>query len=268
MDEKVNQVTVLVHGAPQILALTVDRDEDFVQKPRISESTLTSLQPLGVIGVERPAPLPNRFVRHDDAAFGQPILDIPEAQAVSVLQPDGVADGGMSRALLKFSGGSIHNYTTIVADSPSPNRASRARRAATRAGISLHPFTRRNPFAASRTPAAHPAQHHRPPLPAFHVALYMARATEQTLDGVRRGERSLETFRQPQAEHGQGVVESFADARGRTRVVGVQATRQVLQQPCRRLDVGVRVGAREDRLHPWDAASSGRCSRMFRRWWT
>ena len=88
LDEKVNQVTVLVHGAPQRLALTGDRDEDFVQKPRLSESTLTSLQPPGVIGAELPAPLPNSFVRHDDAAFGQQILDIPEAQAVSVIQPD------------------------------------------------------------------------------------------------------------------------------------------------------------------------------------
>ena len=87
LDEKVNQVTVLVHGTPQILALTVDRDEDFVQKPRISESTLTSLQPPGVIGAELPAPLPNSFVRHDDAAFGQQILDIPEAQAVSGSRP-------------------------------------------------------------------------------------------------------------------------------------------------------------------------------------
>ena len=44
--------------------------------------------------------------------------------------------GGMSRALLKLSGGSVHDYATISADSPSPNRASRARRAATSAGIS------------------------------------------------------------------------------------------------------------------------------------
>ena len=43
---------------------------------------------------------------------------------------------GMSRALLKLSGGSVHDYATISADSPSPNRASRARRAATSAGIS------------------------------------------------------------------------------------------------------------------------------------
>ena len=30
LDEEVDQVPVLVHGAPEILALTVDRDEDFV----------------------------------------------------------------------------------------------------------------------------------------------------------------------------------------------------------------------------------------------
>ena len=36
--EDVDQVTVLIHRAPEILALTVDRHEDFVQEPRISES--------------------------------------------------------------------------------------------------------------------------------------------------------------------------------------------------------------------------------------
>ena len=43
---------------------------------------------------------------------------------------------GMSRALLKLSGNLVHDYATISDDSPSPNRASRARRAATSAGIS------------------------------------------------------------------------------------------------------------------------------------
>jgi hypothetical protein len=37
LDEDVDQVPVLVHGAPEVLAVTVDRDEDFVQKPRIAE---------------------------------------------------------------------------------------------------------------------------------------------------------------------------------------------------------------------------------------
>ena len=47
LDEEVDQVTILIHSAPEILALTVDRDEDFVQEPRIAESTLSALQPPG-----------------------------------------------------------------------------------------------------------------------------------------------------------------------------------------------------------------------------
>ena len=87
--EDVNHVTVLIHRAPEILALTVDRHEDFVQEPGVSESALSSLQLPGVIGAELPAPLPNGFVRHDDASFGQQILNMPEAHALSVVEPDG-----------------------------------------------------------------------------------------------------------------------------------------------------------------------------------
>ena len=112
-------------------------------------------------------------------------------------------------------------------------------------------------------PGGHPAQHHRPAAPAFHMALHMARSAEETLDGVRGGERSLETLRQTQAEHGQRLVEPFPHARGRTRVVSVQAPRQVLQQTLGRLDGAVRVGAREDPPSPTAAVPQGdapRCS--------
>ena len=40
----------------------VDRHEDFIQEPRISKSTLSSLQLPSVIGAELPAPLANGFV--------------------------------------------------------------------------------------------------------------------------------------------------------------------------------------------------------------
>ena len=49
---------------------------------------------------------------------------------------EGATEKGMSRALLKLSGSLVHDYATISDDSPSPNRWSRARRAATSAGIS------------------------------------------------------------------------------------------------------------------------------------
>ena len=109
LDKEVDQVTVLIHRAPEILALTVNRDEDFVQKPRIAESALSALQPPGVVGAELPAPLPNGFVRHDEASLGKEILDIPEAQAVSVVQPDGVADDYRRKAMPKVArSASVH----------------------------------------------------------------------------------------------------------------------------------------------------------------
>ena len=102
--EDVDQVTVLIHRAPEILALTVDRHEDFVQEPRISESTLSSLQLPSVVGAELPAPLASGFVGHDDASFGQQILNIPEAQAVSVVEPDGMADDVGRKAMPMVAG--------------------------------------------------------------------------------------------------------------------------------------------------------------------
>ena len=72
------------------------------------------------------------FARHRDLMrFAFPVAAI--INAALVLHP-GIP--GMSRELLKLSGSLVHDYATISDDSPSPNRASRARRAATSAGIS------------------------------------------------------------------------------------------------------------------------------------
>ena len=102
--EEVDQVVVLILRAPQILALTVDRHEDLIQEPRIFESTLSSLQLPSLLGAELPAPLANGLVGHDDASLGQQILHIPEAQVVSVVQPDGVADDFRRKAMPQVAG--------------------------------------------------------------------------------------------------------------------------------------------------------------------
>ena len=107
LHENIDHVTVLIHCSPEILALPVDRHEDLVQEPRISESTLSALQSPRVIGTELPAPLPNGFVRHDNAPFGQQILDIPEAQAVSVVEPHGVADDVGRKAMPQVAGSTL-----------------------------------------------------------------------------------------------------------------------------------------------------------------
>ena len=82
----------LIDGPPKVLSPAIDRDEDFVQKPRITESTLSSLQALGVVRTELCAPLPNGFVRHGDSSFGKQIFDISEAHAESMVEPDGMTN--------------------------------------------------------------------------------------------------------------------------------------------------------------------------------
>ena len=92
LDEDVDHVAVLIHGTPQILPLPVDRDEDFVQEPRIPETTLPSFQLPCVFRTELQTPLSDGFVGNDDPALGEQISHIPEAQAEPIIGPDSVAD--------------------------------------------------------------------------------------------------------------------------------------------------------------------------------
>ena len=69
LDEDVDHITVLINRTPEILPLAVDRDEDFVQEPRIAETTLTSFQFPCVLRAEFQTPLFYGFVRNDDPAL-------------------------------------------------------------------------------------------------------------------------------------------------------------------------------------------------------
>jgi hypothetical protein len=90
LNQDVDHVAVLIHCTPEILLLAVDSNEDFVHVPHIAEAALTPLQFSGIVRTELLTPEPNRFIRDDDSAFGQKILDISEAQAESMVNPDGI----------------------------------------------------------------------------------------------------------------------------------------------------------------------------------
>ena len=92
LHEDVDDVTVLIHGTPQILPFTVDGDEDLAQKPRIAESTMSALQTPCKFGTELRAPPTDCLVRHDGSSFGEYILDIPEAETEFEVEPDCMTD--------------------------------------------------------------------------------------------------------------------------------------------------------------------------------
>ncbi len=49
-------------------------------------------QPPCIREPEPQTPLPNRLIRYGDTPFGEEIFDIPETQAETVVEPDGVTD--------------------------------------------------------------------------------------------------------------------------------------------------------------------------------
>ena len=66
--------------------------EDLVQVPRVTETTLSTLQSPSVFRPELDTPKSDRFIGNGDAALSQKILDLAKAQAKSLVQPDRVAD--------------------------------------------------------------------------------------------------------------------------------------------------------------------------------
>ena len=50
------------------------------------------LRPAGILRAERPAPVADGLVGDGDSTLRQEVLDVSEAQAEPVVQPDGVAD--------------------------------------------------------------------------------------------------------------------------------------------------------------------------------
>ena len=93
LDEDVDQVAVLIDSTPQIVPLTVDRDEHFVQEPGIAESTLPSSQSPSVVWPELYAPAADCLVGdHNSSLRQQQILGISQADTKSVVEPDCVTD--------------------------------------------------------------------------------------------------------------------------------------------------------------------------------
>ncbi len=92
LHEDVDDVAVLVHGAPQILLATMNRYEQLVQMPGVTHPTAAAPKTSRVHRAEPLTPLPDGFIGDRDVPLGQQVLHISEAETESVVEPDGVAD--------------------------------------------------------------------------------------------------------------------------------------------------------------------------------
>ena len=92
LNEDVEHNAILIDGAPEVMLHALDPDEDFVQVPLVPWPRPAAAQAVGETRTEFLAPASHRLVGDENAALSQEQLNIPQAEAEHVVQPDSVAD--------------------------------------------------------------------------------------------------------------------------------------------------------------------------------
>jgi hypothetical protein len=90
--QDIEDMTVLVDGAPQVVALAMDGEKDLIQVPCVARSGTPAAQLVGIGLPKLSTPIPHRFIGQDDAAFGHELFDVPVAEAKAKVEPDTMAD--------------------------------------------------------------------------------------------------------------------------------------------------------------------------------
>src|SRR3954453_17400013 len=92
LDQHVEHNALPVDRPPQPVLLAGDLDLDLVQVPLVAGTGQPSADLVRERLAELEAPLPHGLVADDDAAGGQQLLDHPQAERETEIEPDGVAD--------------------------------------------------------------------------------------------------------------------------------------------------------------------------------
>ena len=90
----IDDLAVLIHRSPQVVTLTGNLDEYFVDEERVAESGVLAPKSPRKMWAELVAPQPDRLVAHLDAAFGEQILDVAVAELETMVEPDRVLNDG------------------------------------------------------------------------------------------------------------------------------------------------------------------------------
>ena len=104
LNEDVEHNAGLIHGAPKIVLHAPDPDEHLVQVPPARGPWPSAAQAAGKAPAELLAPAPNSLIGDHNATFSQEQLDIPQAEAEHMVQPDSMSDdlGGKAMAVVRL----------------------------------------------------------------------------------------------------------------------------------------------------------------------
>ncbi len=99
LHQNIKAIAVLIDGTPQIVALPLNGDKDFVDVPGIAQASLLFFEFSGIVRPKLLTPLPNRFICDGDPTFGEEFFDFTKAEAEPMVEPDGVTDNFRGKAM-------------------------------------------------------------------------------------------------------------------------------------------------------------------------
>jgi hypothetical protein len=111
LDKSIEDIAVLIHSPPEVVALTMNREEDLVQVLLIARPGTPPLELMGVLLAKFPAPCVDGLIRDDHSAFEEELFDIAATEVEPVIQPDPMADDLPGETVVRVAvrcGWSIH----------------------------------------------------------------------------------------------------------------------------------------------------------------
>ncbi len=103
-DQDIEDIAVLVHRSPKIMAFTAEGAEHFVHVPDVAEPAHSSPRSAGIRWSKLAAPGSNGFAGYGDATLSEQVPGIAEAQREPMAQPDGMADDFGWKAVASIQG--------------------------------------------------------------------------------------------------------------------------------------------------------------------
>jgi hypothetical protein len=83
---------LLVYGSPQVVLLTTDLHEYFIDVEGVTVATMLAFQTTGIDSSELDAPEADCFPTDGDASFSEQVFDITVTEIKSIVEPDCVTD--------------------------------------------------------------------------------------------------------------------------------------------------------------------------------
>jgi hypothetical protein len=105
LDQDTQDMPVLIHRTPAVMACPVNRQVHFIQMPRVAGSGAPVPECIRIGLAGRAAPLPDRLIGHDDAASEEELFHIAVAEAEPTTEPDAMTNDLRRTSVMLVSGG-------------------------------------------------------------------------------------------------------------------------------------------------------------------